>query len=57
MTSKIEAAAPYLLEALRFYMAQFGQDFLLRGIPFDKSQTEADEKARDAIFKATGSRV
>jgi len=55
--ARLIVSAPDLLEALRFYMSQFGQDLVLRGIPFDKSQTEADEKARDAIFKATGSRV
>lgn len=55
--ARLISAAPYLLEALQFYMAQFGQDLVFRGIPFDKGQTEADEKARNAIFKATGSRV
>jgi hypothetical protein len=52
--ARLIAAAPELLEALRYYMAQFGQDLQVRGIQFDESQQEADKKARTAIFKATG---
>lgn len=52
--ARLISAAPDLLYALRFYMAQFGQDLIIRGIDFDASQVQADKIARDAIFKATG---
>jgi hypothetical protein len=52
--ARLMAAAPELLDALRFYMAQFGQDLEYRGIPYDQYQQEADKTARAAIFKATG---
>lgn len=48
------AAAPALLEALKEYMAAFGQALEAYGIPFGEQQSAADGMARAAIARAEG---
>jgi hypothetical protein len=50
---KLIAAAPALLEALGYYMSQFGQALDCYGIPYGPEQKAAHEAARAAINSAT----
>jgi hypothetical protein len=55
--ARAESAAPAsvpegvreLVEALTYYMSQFGQGLEAHGIPFGPTQVDADEKARTAL--------
>lgn len=50
---KLIAAAPALLEALGYYMSQFGQALDCYGIPYGPEQTKAHDAAIEAISAAT----